>query len=60
MALGFAYHEGVRRLYLLIIIGAVLSPLGWSQSIPISVFVINQYGSPVAGAQVYICNAAYY
>ena len=58
MALGFAYHEGVRRLYLLIIIGAVLSPLGWSQSIPISGFVINQYGSPVAGAQVYICNAA--
>ena len=58
MALGFAYHEGVRRLYLLIIIGAVLSPLGWSQSVPISGFVIDQYGQPVVGAKVYICNAA--
>ncbi len=48
----------VRRLWLLIIIGTVLSPLGWSQSVPISGFVIDQYGQPVAGAKVYICNAA--
>lgn len=43
---------------LIIIIAAVLAPLGWSQSIPISGQVFNQYGSPVAGAQVYICSAA--
>ena len=29
-----------------------------AQSIPISGQVLSQYGSPVAGAQVYICNAA--
>ena len=41
-----------------IIIIAFLSSLGWSQSSPISGSVINQYGQPVAGAQVYICSAA--
>ena len=30
----------------------------YPQSAPISGFVINQYGQPVAGAQVYICSAA--
>jgi len=42
-----------------IIIFALLCGLRLSgQSIPISGFVVNQYGSPVAGAQVYICSAA--
>jgi len=46
----------VKRLGIIII--AFLSPLGWSQSSPISGQVFNQYGNPVAGAQVYICSAA--
>jgi Putative tail fiber protein gp53-like, C-terminal len=47
----------VKRLAL-IIFAAILSPIGWTQSIPISGQVISQYGQPVAGAQVYICSAA--
>jgi len=47
----------VKNLWLIIIIAA-FAPMGWSQSIPISGQVFNQYGSPVAGAQVYICSAA--
>ena len=47
----------MKNLWLIIIIAA-FAPMGWSQSIPISGQVFNQYGSPVAGAQVYICSAA--
>ena len=47
----------MKRLWLFVL--AVSLPiLGWAQSIPISGFVIDQYGQPVAGAQVYICSAA--
>ncbi len=42
----------------IIIFGLVISPVGWSQSAPISGQVFNEYGNPVAGAQVYICSAA--
>jgi hypothetical protein len=48
----------MRRLAEIIICVAILAPVGWSQSIPISGQVLSQYGSPVAGAQVYICSAA--
>lgn len=41
-----------------IIIFAAFSPLAWSQAAPISGQVINQYGQPVSGAQVYVCSAA--
>ena len=47
----------MKRLGIIIFV-ALCSAVGWAQSAPISGFVVNQYGNPVAGAQVYICSAA--
>jgi len=47
----------MKRLWL-IVLAVALPTLGWAQAIPISGQVFNQYGNPVAGAQVYICSAA--
>ena len=47
----------MKRVLVALIIGFG-SLSAWSQSAPISGFVLDQYGSPVAGAQVYICSAA--
>jgi hypothetical protein len=48
----------VKRLWIIIIFSLLCGFRASPQSIPISGFVVNQYGSPVAGAQVYICSAA--
>lgn len=46
------------RLLSIIICAVVFTPLGWSQSAPISGFVISQYGQPVPNVPVYVCSAA--
>lgn len=47
----------MKRLWI-IFIAVFLSPFAWSQAAPISGQVINQYGQPAAGVQVYICSAS--
>jgi hypothetical protein len=49
---------GIMKRLWIIPLAAALCPLGLAQSVPISGQVLSEYGSPVAGAQVYICSAA--
>lgn len=53
-----AYHEGVKRVAIAVL-GILLGvPLvAQTATAPISVQVLNQYGSPVANANVYVCAA---